>query len=225
MPMPQDICAALRAYRVRARLRQRTVAIALGVAQSQVSRWENGRDTPRPHHAAALERLLWGPDDEPLAALRRRVSGSTRNLLLLDRGFHVLARARPFMERPDPLQRFGWVLDPQANPSAVPFHARYRDLMENPRGATGVVLALPFVDGNARWAAHMQALVCTVSEAAICLAELTFTPAGSADPTPLLNETRLEPAQASAALQLLLAPGTPSAPQPSKLVDIRQSSA
>jgi transcriptional regulator with XRE-family HTH domain len=229
MSTPHDICTALRAYRMRARLRQRTVASALGVAQSQVSRWENGLDTPRAHHAAALERLLWGADDEPLAVLRHRVSGSSRNLLLLDRGFHVLARANPFMRRPDPLQRFGWVLDPRANPAAIPFHARYRALMENPRGATGIVLALPFVDADERWTVHMQAVVCTVSEAAICLAELAFAPAEDGDAAPLLNETCLEqgqtPAPWPAALRQLLTPDTPIASRPSNLVDIRQSSA
>jgi len=189
---PQDICTALRAYRIRARLRQQTVADALGVAQSQVSRWESGRDTPRPHNAAAIARLLWGPDNEPLAALRQFVSSSQQNLVLFDSGFRLLARARPFMERPNPLARFGWVLDPHANPAIAPVHRRYRELMESPRGTVSLTLVIPFVDGSERWIARVQNTIYAVSGAAVCLAELAFEQA-DVEAHLSMEETRLDP--------------------------------
>jgi DNA-binding transcriptional regulator YiaG len=41
-------------------LSQGDIARHLGVAPSQVSRWENGKQRPRPHHALALIELLDG---------------------------------------------------------------------------------------------------------------------------------------------------------------------
>jgi transcriptional regulator with XRE-family HTH domain len=41
-------------------LNQSDVARALGVAPSNVSRWETGEQRPRPHHAVALLELLDG---------------------------------------------------------------------------------------------------------------------------------------------------------------------
>src|SRR4051794_38179404 len=110
--MEAELCSALRAWRIRSRLRQDAIAKCLGVAQSQISRWESGRDLPRPHNVEAIRRLIWGPEADPLLALRHFVTHSTQHLLLLDASQDILARSLPYQASPNPLDRFGWVLDP-----------------------------------------------------------------------------------------------------------------
>src|SRR5690606_33894507 len=78
-----DICRALRDWRIHARLGQAEIAECLGVTQSQVSRWESGRDLPRPHNVDAIRRLIWGADADPLQALTHFVEQSSQHLLLI----------------------------------------------------------------------------------------------------------------------------------------------
>ena len=176
MSRPEDLCDALRAWRIAARLRQDAVARCLGVAQSQVSRWESGRDRPRPHNVEAIRRLIWGPEADPFTALRHFVANSTQNLLLLDAEHNVVAQARPFQTSPNLLDRFGWVLDPNRNPAFRPVHRRYREVMAHPNGVVGMSIMLPFLHEGAHWVAALGQTIHSAAGLRLCLAELTFSP-------------------------------------------------
>lgn len=136
MPAPSELCIALRNWRIRARLQQDAVARTLGVTQSQVSRWESGRDAPRPHNIEAIRRLIWGPEADPLIALRYFVEESHQNLLLMDANRTVIARSKPLKPSPGPLDRFGWVLDPVKNPAFAPAHSRFCELLRARRASS-----------------------------------------------------------------------------------------
>ncbi|MBI4045772.1 MAG: helix-turn-helix transcriptional regulator, partial [Devosia nanyangense] len=82
MNQPHEICVALRSYRIKARIKQQVIAQALGVAQSQISRWESGREIPRPHNIEAIRLLLWGDAATPLQSLIYFVRTSALPLVL-----------------------------------------------------------------------------------------------------------------------------------------------
>ena len=187
-----DICSTLRAWRIRSRLGQDAIAKCLGVAQSQISRWESGQDLPRPHNIEAIRRLIWGPDADPLLALRHFVTNSTQHLLLFDASQDILARSIPFQASPNPLDRFGWVLDPVRNPAFAPVQRRYRELLQNPAGVIGMSITLPFEHEGEAWAAILGNTIHSIAGIRVSLAELTFAPATSADRDVRLQEVRLD---------------------------------
>lgn len=188
-----EICGELRAWRIRARLRQDAIAKCLGVAQSQISRWESGRELPRPHNIEAIRRLIRGPEVDPLLALRHFVVHSSQQLLLFDDQLAILARSLPFQASPNPLDRFGWVLDPERNPPFAPVQQRYRDLLSDPGGVIGLAITLPFRHDGARWAASIGKTIHSIAGIRVCLCELSFGPAAADDADIRVEEVRLDP--------------------------------
>lgn len=190
----EDICAALRSWRIRARLRQDAIAKCLGVAQSQVSRWESGRDLPRPHNVEAIRRLIRGPEINPLLALRHFVLNSNQHLLLLDENNDIVARSQPFQVSPNPLDHFGWVLDADRNPAFAPAQRRYRELLQDPGGVIGMTITLPFEHDGARWLASIAHTIHSIAGERICLCEVSFVPADGDDGDLRIEEVRLDAA-------------------------------
>ncbi|MET3898546.1 transcriptional regulator with XRE-family HTH domain [Devosia sp. UYZn731] len=190
--METELCSALRAWRIRSRLRQDAIAKCLGVAQSQISRWESGRDLPRPHNIEAIRRLVWGPEADPLLALRHFVTNSTQHLLLLDDQQNILARSIPYQASPNPLDRFGWVLDPVRNPAFAPAHRRYLELLQSPGGVIGMSITLPFEHEGEAWSAVLGNTIHSIAGVRVCLAELIFGPAVSEDRDVRVQEVRLD---------------------------------
>ena len=188
-----DICGELRAWRIRARLRQDAIAKCLGVAQSQISRWESGRELPRPHNIEAIRRLIRGPEVDPLLALRHFVLHSSQHLLLFDDQLDILARSLPFQASPNPLDRFGWVLDPERNPAFAPVQRRYRELLRDPGGVVGLAITLPFHHDGVRWVASIGKTIHSIAGIRVCLCELSFSPAGAGTADIRVEEVRLDP--------------------------------
>lgn len=170
-----DICKALRNWRIRARLQQAAIAQCLGVTQSQVSRWESGRDLPRPHNVEAIRRLIWGREAEPLQALKHFVENSFQNLLLIDADHAIIARSLPFHATPNPLDRFGWVLDPERNPSFAPAWRRFADILAQPDGVVGLSITLPFRQDGEDWSVTIRKTIYSVAGIRVCLAEPRFS--------------------------------------------------
>lgn len=195
MSSSEDIGRALRAYRNRQGLRQAALAQRLGVAQSQISRWESGRDRPRAASLEAVRALVWGDDGDPLAALRHFVAGSQQHLLLIGPEHTILARSAPLAVEPGPLDRFGWVIDPAENPAFEPIYARYRALLARPDGVVGLEIELPFMEGGSPWLARIRKTIYRVAGLSVCLAEIAFLPRPAGiSPTPTCREQRLEDA-------------------------------
>lgn len=188
----EEACAALRAWRIRSRLRQDAIAKCLGVAQSQISRWESGRDLPRPHNVEAIRRLIRGSDVDPLVALKHFVTRSTQHLLLFDDQQNIVARSLPYLASPNPLDEFGWVLDSTRNPAFAPAHRRYQQVMADPAGVVGLSIALPFVHDDSFWLATINHTIHSIAGARLCLAELLFTPATGADSDIRIEEVRFD---------------------------------
>lgn len=182
-----QLCTALRTWRIRARLRQDAVAQCLGVAQSQISRWESGRDLPRAENLDAIQRLIRGAETDSIAALRHFVANSHQQLLLLDAGAHILAQSVPMQSPNCDLRKFGWVLDPAAHPAFGPVLRRFEKLMENPGTAVGLEIALPFSHESEAWIATLHLTPQYAGAVAVCLAELRFSTADM-----VIAETRLE---------------------------------
>lgn len=194
MPKPSELCTALRNWRIRARLQQDAVAKSLGVTQSQVSRWESGRDVPRPHNIEAIRRLIWGPEADPLVALRYFVEESHQNLLLIDATHAIIACSRPLKLSPGPLDRFGWVIDPQKNPAFAPAHARFCELLARPAGVVSLRITIPFVENGRDWCAIITKTIHTVVGTRLCLVEPSFREATGLEGKEIrLEEVRLTP--------------------------------
>ncbi len=170
-----DICRALRNWRIHARIGQAAIADCLGVTQSQVSRWESGRDHPRPHNVEAIRRLIWGPDADPLLALKHFVEHSDQNLLLIDMHHTIIARSIALRATPNQLDRFGWVLNPDRNASFAPAWRRFVSILEQPAGAVGVTVTLPFMQDGEHWSATLRMIVYSLAGIRVCLAEPSFT--------------------------------------------------
>lgn len=171
-----DICRALRNWRIHARLGQAAIADCLGVTQSQVSRWESGRDLPRPHNVEAIRRLIWGAEADPLQALTHFVEQSSQHLLLIDMHHTIVARSRALRTAPNPLERFEWVLDPERNPAFAPAWRRFVAILEQPSGAVGLTVTLPFMQDGEPWCATLGMVVYSVAGMRVCLAEPRFAP-------------------------------------------------
>lgn len=173
---PGEICRALRNWRIHARLGQAEIAQCLGVTQSQVSRWESGRDLPRPHNVEAIRRLMWGADGDPLQALRHFVEHSGQHLLLLDKHQTIIARSLALRANPNPFNRFGWVLDPERNAAFAPAWRRFVAILDQPSGSVGVTVTLPFDQDGEHWCLTLSMIVYSVSGIRLCLAEPHFAP-------------------------------------------------
>ncbi|CAN7384333.1 helix-turn-helix domain-containing protein [Devosia sp. LjRoot3] len=194
MPKPSELCTALRNWRIRARLQQDAVAKSLGVTQSQVSRWESGRDAPRPHNIEAIRRLICGPEADPLVALRYFVEESHQNLLLMDASHTIIACSRPLKLSSGPLDRFGWVIDPQKNPAFAPVHARFCELLARPAGVVSLKITIPFVENGRDWCAIITKTIHTVVGTRLCLVEPSFREATGLEGKEIrLEEVRLTP--------------------------------
>ncbi|UYO00812.1 MAG: helix-turn-helix transcriptional regulator [Devosia sp.] len=186
----RSIGQALRNWRIHARIQQATIAECLGVTQSQVSRWESGRDTPRPHNIDAIRRLIWGPEAEPARALRHFVEQSDQHLMLIDADLSTIARSRPLRAEPNVLDSFGWVIDPDANPACAPLWRRLATLLAEPGGAIGLNIVLPFEQDGRQWCASLAMTIYSLAGMRLCLAEPRFTRSdGLADMR--LEETRI----------------------------------
>jgi transcriptional regulator with XRE-family HTH domain len=189
----EDICGALRAWRIRSRLRQDAIAKCLGVAQSQVSRWESGRDLPRPHNVEAIKRLIRGPEVDPLVALRHFVVHSGQHLLLIDDQMEIIARSRPFQTSPNQLDQFGWVFDPEKNPQYAPVKRRCRELLRDPAGVVGLSITVPFLTAGVRWVASIGMTIHSIAGVRVCLCEVSFSPAREEHVDIRIEEVRLDP--------------------------------
>ena len=156
-----DIGLALRRYRIAARLNQADIAQSLGVSQSQVSRWESGREMPRAHNLAVLRALVWGRNEPVLDALIHQVRESNLPLVLVDARLDLLAASRFLRLAGGPLSQFGAVFERRWNPRIAELAAAFRACAEE--GATAARVVLPFVYEERRW---------------LCTAHLTFCPIG-----------------------------------------------
>ena len=104
---------------------------------------------------------------------------SSQHLLLFDDQLDILARSLPFQASPNPLDRFGWVLDPERNPAFAPVQRRYRELLRDPDGVVGLAITLPFRHEGARWVASIGKTIHSIAGVRVCLCELSFAPAGA----------------------------------------------
>jgi transcriptional regulator with XRE-family HTH domain len=181
MHRPNELCTALRNWRIHARLQQSEIARSLGVTQSQVSRWESGRDIPRPHNVEAIRRLIWGPEADPLRALKHFVEHSTQHLMLIDMHHMIIARSLPLRTGSALFEQFGWVLDPHGNPAFAPAWKRFVAILDQPSGTVGLNVTLPFQHDGQDWLATLEMIVCTVGGMRVCLAEPSFAPVEGAE--------------------------------------------
>lgn len=172
----RDIGLELRRFRIKSKINQAFLADALGVSQSQISRWESGRDTPGLQNADAIAALIWGRPDPQLAALTQFVEASRGKLALFDRSHQLIVASRQLLTRDGLLQRFGWVLDPQQNPSFAPAFRHYFEILQDPGGVVGLELKVPFDHGGAAWCAYARKTIYPLSGGAVCVAELDFAP-------------------------------------------------
>jgi transcriptional regulator with XRE-family HTH domain len=175
-----DICKALRTWRIRSRLQQAAIAECLGVTQSQISRWESGRDTPRPHNVEAIRRLVWGAEAEPLQALKHFVQSSSQLLMLIDAENGIIARSEPLRRSPNLMDRFGWVLDPETNPAFAPAWRRFNAILSQPDGVVGMTVTMPFTHDGEHWSVTIRNTIYSVSGLRVCLAEPCFNHCRSA---------------------------------------------
>lgn len=144
-----DVGMALRDYRIRGRINQVAIARTLGVSQSQVSRWESGRDRPRAYNLDAILALIWGRADPFLAGLMHYVRGARAPLVLFDADFAIIT-ASPFLRGPGaPLTLFGWLFDAQINPIIPGLKKRYAQLA---RSEPVLFLEIPFSHEARPWA-------------------------------------------------------------------------
>ena len=176
MNQPHEVCVALRSYRIKARIKQELIARALGVAQSQISRWESGREIPRPHNIEAIRALLWGDTNNPLQSLMFFVRTSELPLVLVDNSGDLLACGLPFQHPGNPLEQFGWVFDEDRNPALAEVHRPYWDALADPRGIVGMELRIPFEHQGRAWQAVSRKTIYAVEGRGICLADIRFVP-------------------------------------------------
>lgn len=189
-----DIGRALRSYRIGARVNQEALARSLGVSQSQVSRWESGRDKPRAHNIEAIRALIWGRGRPQLASLALFVKSASAELALFDHDHRLLAASRSLADPDGPFSRMGWVFDPGANPGFAPIYAQYRRILAKPEGTVGLDIRLPFdVDGES-WLGRARKTIAVIDGLGACLAEIEFR----SDPerrctAPVLKRIRPDP--------------------------------
>lgn len=166
-----EIGQALRQYRIRARINQDAMARTLGVSQSQISRWESGRDRPRAHNIDAIKALIWGRKAREVQALATYVKGAQAPLALFDDDLRIIA-ASPFLRmRGGPLAMFGWLFDPDINPTLARMAQRFRSLA---RSEPVIGLAIPFSHENRPWACHGRLTVSVIGADLHAIGEMSF---------------------------------------------------
>lgn len=167
-----DIGMALRGYRIRAGINQAVMARTLGVSQSQVSRWESGRDRPRARNAEAIKALVWGRSDPVLAGLIHYVRGAAAPLVLFDSDLRILAASRFLRGSGGPLALFGWLFDPAVNPEYRSLKAQL-DAMAR-RSAAGMAFEIPFSHEARPWACYGRLTFYRIEPELYALGELSF---------------------------------------------------
>ncbi|SDG25193.1 helix-turn-helix domain-containing protein [Pelagibacterium luteolum] len=166
-----DIGQALRRFRIGARINQGAMAQTLGVSQSQVSRWESGRDTPRPHNIEAIAALIWGRRRAEIEALAMFVRGAQAPLVLFDDQLAIVEASAFLRLRGGPLKTFGWLFDCDINPALPAMAARMRGLAES---AAVLALAIPFSHEDRPWACKGRLTLTRIGGALYALGELSF---------------------------------------------------
>ena len=169
-----DLGRALRNYRITARINQAVMARTLGVSQSQISRWESGRDRPRAHNEAAIRAMIWGREDPVLAGLIRYGRGAAGPLVLFDPALTIIA-ASPFLRGTGgPLALFGWLFDPQTNPEYPRLAARCAQLAARPQPTLGIRMEMPFSHEARPWACIGRLSFYPIGPDAYAIGELSF---------------------------------------------------
>lgn len=192
MVNPHEVCIALRSYRIRGRIKQQIIADALGVAQSQISRWESGRDTPRPHNIEAIKALLWAPRNVELQSLIAFVRNSLSPLVLTDHEDRPLALSVPLREAGSEWHRFSWAFRPERNPAAAAIVTEYRRTIEGARGVVSLELYVPFEHEGAMWSAIARRTIHTIEGQPVSLAEVSFSPASPGAPIAAAQLQRID---------------------------------
>ncbi len=170
--MNTDLGRALRTFRIRTRINQDAMAQTLGVSQSQISRWESGRDYPRAANADAIRALIWGRVDPALAGIIHYVRGARGPLVLFDENLKIAA-ASPFLrQRGGPLRLFGWLFDDQINPTLKTLGARFRKMAETDHVMS---LEIPFSHEARPWACCGRLTINRIGPDLYALGELSFT--------------------------------------------------
>ena len=166
-----DIGMALRGYRIRTRINQDAIARTLGVSQSQVSRWESGRDRPRPHNLDAIAALLWGRTDPVLAGLIHYVRGAQAPLVLFDEHLAIVA-ASPFLRGcGGPLALFGWLFEKDINPALGGMARRFMLLAKT---EPVIALEIPFSHEARPWACYGRLTVNRIGPELFAIGEMSF---------------------------------------------------
>lgn len=167
-----DIGVALRSFRIRTRINQDAIARTLGVSQSQVSRWESGRDRPRAANLDAIQALIWGRTDPVLAGLIHYVRGAQAPLVLFDHRLEIVA-ASPFLRGSGgPLRLFGWLFEARINPALAGMARRFATLA----GTEPVIaLEIPFSHEARPWACHGRLTVNRIGPDLYAIGEMSFT--------------------------------------------------
>lgn len=171
MSRENDIGLALRRYRISSRINQDAVARTLGVSQSQISRWESGRDRPRADNADAIEALIWGRTQPELAGLIHYVRGAQAPLVLFDRTLAVVSASRFLRGHGQPLAWFGWLFDPQINPTLVGLARRFERLAQT---EPVLILQIPFSHEARPWACHGRLSVNRIGPELYSIGEMSF---------------------------------------------------
>lgn len=192
MSDPSDIGMALRTYRIKARINQAVLARSLGVSQSQISRWESGRDRPRAHNEEAIRALIWGRPDPHLASLAFFVRTAAAPLALFDDAHRSVAMSAALSGPDAPFSRLGWAFDPLDNPDFAPIFRDYRALLACPEGAVvGLEICVPFEHEGRAWIGRAHKTIYPIEGRGVCLAEIHFEPAGPESPQiPTLKRIR-----------------------------------
>lgn len=171
----EDLGRALRSYRVVARVNQAEIAAALGVSQSQISRWESGRDRPKPGNREAIRSLVSGAGSRQRQALIHQVKISRSATILFDNVLHPLAISPLLARRNGDLARFGWLFVPDANPRFPALLGAYRKVLA--RGSdqlVGIRLDIPFSHEGLPFHCAMDVALHQAGSELLGLAEVAF---------------------------------------------------
>ncbi|MBH0236308.1 helix-turn-helix domain-containing protein [Methylobrevis albus] len=174
MRQPNDICSALKAYRVQRRIKQDKMAEMLGVTQSQISRWERGLDTPRPGNVERIKQVLWGGYPAPDQSLLHFVKKSTAPLLLLDEQADIVAISQGLGAPGGDFERFGWVLRSDPNSRFGQIADRLRAVLANPHGVIAADIRVPFEDGDNRHVLHLYGTIYAGGSGVMCITEVAI---------------------------------------------------
>ncbi|GGA41325.1 hypothetical protein GCM10011499_08680 [Pelagibacterium lentulum] len=171
----EDLGAALRSYRIVARINQAEIAAALGVSQSQISRWESGRDRPKPGNLEAIRSLVSSAGSRQRQALIHQVKISRSATILFDSVLHPLAISPLLARRNSDLARFGWLFVPDANPQFPALLGAYRKAIAHERNQLiGARLDIPFSHEGLPFHCAMDVALHQAGSELLALAEVAF---------------------------------------------------